>query len=201
MTDYMMMDDINIETKANLTRNVYIVLSQTRTYPARAIRLYTNEPYAHASIAFDEDLEEMYSFARRGIYNPFNAGFIREYIDKGVFGRCNTTACSIYRLQISEDQYTRLRKEIEIFNQNKNTYSYNYLGLIGAAFNIPIRSRQKYFCSQFVAYVLKQSDIHIFSKNYALVKPRDIRVNSNLTSIYEGRLSQYRVYRKKYQTA
>ena len=63
--------------------NIYIVLTQTKTYPARAIRLYTQEPYAHASIAFDENLEEMYSFARRGVYNPFNAGFIREDIDKG----------------------------------------------------------------------------------------------------------------------
>ena len=45
--------------------NIFIVLTQTKTYPARVIRLYTNEPYAHASIAFDENLDEMYSFARR----------------------------------------------------------------------------------------------------------------------------------------
>lgn len=187
--------------KVDSNRNVYIVLSQTKTYPARAIRLYTHEPYAHASIAFDEGLEEMYSFARRGRYNPFNAGFIREYIDKGVFGRFNTTTCSIYRLQITEQQYTCLRKEIDIFNQNKNDYSYNYIGLIGAAFNIPVRARQRYFCSQFVAYVLERSGINIFNKNYALVKPRDIRINPALDTIYEGRLSLYRVYRRKYQIA
>lgn len=187
--------------KLDSYRNVYIVLSQTRTYPARAIRLYTHEPYAHASIAFDEDLEEMYSFARRGRYNPFNAGFIREYIDKGVFGRYHTTACSIYRLQITQEQYACLRNEINIFNQNKKAYSYNYIGLIGAAFNIPVRSRHRYFCSQFVAYVLEQSGINIFNKNYALIKPRDIRINPALETIYEGRLSLYRVYRKKYQIA
>ena len=77
-------------------RTIYIVLTQTKTYPARAIKLYTKEPFAHASIAFDENLEEMYSFARRGKYNPFNAGFIREYIDRGVFGRFKSTRCSIY---------------------------------------------------------------------------------------------------------
>jgi hypothetical protein len=182
-------------------KNLYILLSQTKTYPARAIRLYTHEPYAHASIAFDEDLEEMYSFARRGIYNPFNAGFIREYIDKGVFARYSSTECSIFRLQISEQQYDNLREEIEIFKQNRKYYSYNYLGLVGAAFNIPVQSKQRYFCSQFVAYVLEQSGIHIFNKNYALVKPRDIRTNNNLETVYQGRLSQYRVYRKKCQIA
>jgi hypothetical protein len=191
----------NIDLTEDKGKSIYIVLSQTRTYPARAIRLYTQEPYAHASIAFDEDLEEMYSFARRGVYNPFNAGFIREYIDKGVFGRYSSTECSIYRLRISEGQYERIRREIDIFNQNKDVYSYNYLGLIGAAFNIPVKSKQRYFCSQFVAYILEKSGIHIFNKSYALVKPRDIRVNPHLTNVYEGRLSLYRAYRKKYQMA
>ncbi len=201
MASYRMIKKNILNTRVSNVRNIYIVLSQTKTYPARAIRLYTHEPYAHASIAFDEGLEEMYSFARRGTYNPFNAGFIREYIDRGVFGRFGSTACSIFRIQITEEQYNNLRREIEIFNQNKNTYSYNYLGLIGAAFNIPIRSKQRYFCSQFVAYVLEQSGIHIFHKNYALVKPRDIRINPLLVTVYEGKLSQYRAYKKNYQIA
>lgn len=182
-------------------RTIYIVLTQTKTYPARAIKLYTKEPFAHASIAFDENLEEMYSFARRGKYNPFNAGFIREYIDRGVFGRFKSTRCSIYRLYITERQYQNLRKEIDIFVRNKNSYSYNYLGLIAAAFNIPVRSKSRYFCSQFVAYVLEKSGINIFSKSYALVKPRDIRTNPYLIPVYEGMLSQYRLYRQKFLLA
>ena len=143
----------------------------------------------------------MYSFARRGVYNPFNAGFIREDIDKGIFGRYRSTSCGIYRLKITKEQCERLRKIIEIFNLNKEFYSYNYLGLIGAAFNIPIRSKNKYFCSQFVAYVLEQSGVHIFDKSYALVKPRDIRINPNLDLAYQGRLSEYRIYKRKVRMA
>ena len=188
---------INYKPYEQKNRTIYIVLTQTKTYPARAIKLYTKEPFAHASIAFDENLEEMYSFARRGKYNPFNAGFIREYIDRGVFGRFKSTRCSIYRLYITERQYQNLRKEIDIFVRNKNSYSYNYLGLIAAAFNIPVRSKSRYFCSQFVAYVLEKSGINIFSKSYALVKPRDIRTNPYLIPVYEGMLSQYRLYRQK----
>ncbi len=73
--------NINRFNKGDKQRKIYIVLTQTKTYPARAIRLYTNEPYAHASIALDENLDEMYSFARKGLYNPFNAGFIRANCD------------------------------------------------------------------------------------------------------------------------
>jgi len=174
-------------------RTVYIVLTLTQTYPARVIHLYTSEPYAHASIAFDEDLEEMYSFARRGIWNPFNAGFVEEDINNGIFGKYTSTTCSIYQLKITENQYIRLREEIEVFKCNKSDYSYNYLGLLGAAVNVPIQARQRYFCSQFVAYILERSDIHIFNKDCALVKPSDIRLNPRLKSIYRGRLADYRM--------
>lgn len=181
--------------KVNL-RNIYIVLTQTNTYPARAIRFYTHEPYAHASISFDEELKEMYSFARKGIYNPFNAGFIMEDIEEGIFGRFASTTCCIYELQITNSQYYKLREVIDVFKHSKELYSYNYLGLVGAAFNIPVRSKQRYFCSQFVAYVLKQGDINIFDKDYVLIKPKDIRVNPYLKPIYHGRLSEYRTYKK-----
>lgn len=190
----------NSNNKAD-ERNIYIVLTQTNTYPARAIRFYTHEPYAHASISFDEDLEVMYSFARKGIYNPFNAGFIRENIDAGIFGRFNSTTCCVYKLQINNKQYYKLRNEVDVFERNKDDYSYNYLGLLGAAFNIPIKSKQRYFCSQFVAYVLEKSEINIFDKEYVTVKPKDIRVNPYLKSVYQGRLSEYRIYKKKFKLA
>lgn len=178
-------------------KNVYIVLTQTQTYPARVIHLYTNEPYAHASIAFDEELDEMYSFARRGIWNPFNAGFIEEDINNGIFAKFRSTTCNIYRLKITEEQYIKLREEIEVFRKNKDDYSYNFLGLVAVALNIPVKNKQRYFCSQFVAYVLEQSGIKIFNKNYALVKPRDIRLNPRLKSIYRGKLAEYRITREK----
>jgi hypothetical protein len=182
--------NINKEIK---NRTVYIVLTLTQTYPARVIHLYTSEPYAHASIAFDEDLAEMYSFARRGIWNPFNAGFVEEDINRGIFGKYLSTTCNIYQLKITETQYIKLREEIDVFKYNKDEYSYNYLGLLGAAVNIPIQIRQRYFCSQFVAYILERSDIKIFNKDCALVKPSDIRLNPRLKSIYRGKLAEYRM--------
>lgn len=101
MRNHKTFNNLILENETKRTKEIYIVLTQTSTLPSRAIRLYTHEPYAHASIAFDEELMEMYSFARRGIYNPFNAGFIREYIDKGVFGRFESTDCRIYSLRIT----------------------------------------------------------------------------------------------------
>lgn len=187
----------DIVKKDKKSKKIYIVLSQTYTYPARMIHFYTSEPYSHASLAFDEELNEMYSFARRGLRNPFNAGFVEEDINHGIFGKCTSTICNVYQLKITQEQYNKLREEIEVFKMNKDDYSYNFLGVLGVALNVPIKTKQRYFCSQFVAYILEKSDIHIFNKNCSLVRPRDIRLNPRLKSIYKGKLADYRIFKTK----
>lgn len=173
-------------------RSVYIVLSQTDTIPARLIRFYTKEPYAHASLALDEELKEMYSFARKGLYNPLNSGFVEEHLDSGVFGRCKTAQCCIYELKITQEQYNHIKQEIDLFKRNQNLYSYNFLGLLGVIFNIPIQTGCTYFCSQFVATILERSDVSILDKHSALVRPVDFRLNPHLTPVYAGLLTEYR---------
>ena len=181
--------------RAQKNREVYIMLSQTRTYFARLIKLYTREPYAHASIAFDEDLEEMYSFARLRPKNPFISGFLEEDITSGVFGACTETTCCVYSLKVTEEQYARLKSEVEIFKKNRNKYSYNFLGIVGVMIHKPINSENRYFCSQFVAYILDKGGINLFNKDSGLVRPFDIRVCPKLKKVYQGKLVNYRQYR------
>lgn len=181
---------------ANEIRNhyIYILLSQTQTFPSKIIRLYTRKPYAHASIAFDERLDEMYSFARRGIWNPLNAGFIREDIDTGIFGRYVDTMCCIYRLKVTQEQYDNMRDIIERFKSDSMSYSYNFLGVAAIAFNKSLDREKKYFCSQFVAYVLKMSGIEVSEKTPGLVTPMDLAKYDELETVYVGRLHDYRKY-------
>ena len=61
---------------------IYILLTDTGTWFSRAIKLYTGAPYNHASIALDEELNELYSFGRKVYTNPFSAGFVQEHIDR-----------------------------------------------------------------------------------------------------------------------
>ena len=68
------------------TKYIYVLLSRTHTTPARLIRFFTREPYSHASIALDIELNQLYSFARKHIHNPFDCGFIEENIETGIFG-------------------------------------------------------------------------------------------------------------------
>lgn len=174
------------------TAEVYIVLSQTNTYPARLIRLYTKEPYSHVSISLDPRLEEMYSFARRGLYNPLNAGFVEEDIETGVFGKKHQTVCNIYKVTTTIEKYQRLKEEINNFKSNEEYYSYNFLGLLGVMMKMPVHTGNRFFCSQFVSYVLNKSEIIDFKKHCALVTPMDFRSHEELTLVYHGRLKEYR---------
>lgn len=171
---------------------IYIILTQTQTIPSKIIRMYTREPYAHASIALDIELKQMYSFARKRINNPFDCGFIYEDIEGGIFARDKDTKCNIYAIPVINEQYKRVVKEIEVFKKNQNKYSYSYLGIVGCMFDVPVIRADKFFCSQFVAYILNRSGIQLFHKSHALTRPMDIRLTLLPYKIYHGKLCKYR---------
>lgn len=189
---------LNQKRNSEKTKCVYILLSKTATIPSRMIKMWTKEPYAHASLAFDIELQEMYSFARKGIKNPFNCGFISEDITKGIFGRDKDTTCMVLRLWVTSAQYKQIVRNIDKFKREKSFYGYNYIGIVGVMCNRAIERRYNYFCSQFVYYVLEKSGIKLFDKKPGLVKPEDFRTGDGMEIIYEGRLHDYRQYLENY---
>lgn len=180
-------------------RYIYILLSRTHTIPARLIRLLTRAPYSHTSLALDVELKEMYSFARRHIYNPFDSGFVNEDIEKGIFGRDKNVYCSVYAIPVTEEQYRVVRKELQHFIENSELYNYNYSGLFGVLFGKNVSRDYRYFCSQFVSHVLSRSGIELFKKEAGLIQPYDFHLKLQSQIIYEGKLSEYREYVRNWQ--
>lgn len=181
-------------------RYIYVLLSRTHTMPARLIRLFTREPYSHTSIALDMELNALYSFARRNMYNPFNSGFVNEDIETGIFGSDNNIFCSVYAIPVTEEQYQKVCQEIEGFVQNKELYNYNYMGLVGVLFGKNVADEKRYFCSQFVSHILSRSGIHLFQKENGLIRPYDFHIRLKDSRIYKGKLSEYRQYLKQHQS-
>ena len=85
-------------------KKIYIVLTHTGTLLSKLIKKYTKYDFSHVSIALDIELKEMYSFGRLRPSNPFFAGFVHEYIDKGTFKRFYNTTAKIYSLEVTEEQ-------------------------------------------------------------------------------------------------
>ncbi len=169
-------------------KKVYVLLTDTGTVLTRLIKLYTKSDLNHASIAFDEELEELYSFGRKHKTNPFIGGFVKENICSGLFKKAK---CAVYSCSVTEFEYYQLRRNVKNIEKHQQDYKYNLLGLFGILLNIEIDRKNAYFCSQFVATLLDQSGICIFDKPLTLVSPKDLQEAKQLHLVYEGDLSAY----------
>lgn len=173
------------------TKEIYVILSYTGTMLCKTIKLFTKAEYCHVSIALDKDLNEMYSFGRLNPYNPFIGGFVHEHINSGTFKRFKKTKCLIYSINISEEQYDKLKKLIKEFEKNKNKYSFNIIGMFAAGFNIKYKKEKGFYCAEFVKHVIEHSKINLDLPD--IIKPIDFKDNNYLKLVYEGRLNKYGV--------
>jgi len=167
---------------------IYIVLTDTGTWLARLIRLYTKAPLNHASIAFDPGLTEVYSFGRKRPANPFVGGFVREDFGGELF---RDAPCAIYKCVVSEKQYHHIRDSIRRFEKEAHRYKYNFLGLFGVLFKIQIRRNYAFFCSQFVAFLFEQAGLRLVPKSPSMTTPSDFSTAESLELVYTGKLRDF----------
>ncbi len=170
-------------------RSIYVVLTRTNTVISRLIRYFTKDEYTHASISLDKELKYMYSFGRKWTYNPFIGGFKHENIDQGAYKFSKKLPGVIIELNVSEEQYFRAKRILNEFIYNSSDYKYNYLGLINSIMHKENYYDYRFLCSEFVYYVLNESNIINFDKPRNLVRPQDfLKLEGNI--IYEGDLRE-----------
>ncbi|MGX7393724.1 hypothetical protein [Carnobacterium mobile] len=167
---------------------IYLVLSDTNTLFSKTIKFYTKAEYNHASIALDPTLVDIYSFGRKQPRNPFVAGFIQEDLTRDYFLRAQ---CNILTCEVTPVQFKLLSDLIQYYEQTKNMYRYNLIGLVTLALKIDFKRHDAFFCSQFVATLLAESTIHEFQKEFHFITPQDLEVLPIFESIYTGSLYGY----------
>ena len=173
--------------KENMQK-VYILLTRTNTIMARFLRQMTGDEFTHASLALDAKLDRMYSFARRNFYFPLIGGFIAENIHTGVFGHQPDTTCALYELEVSAESYQRICAIIQSFFDEYALYRYSFLGLALIKLGIAHQRPYRFFCSQFVAYVLSQSGALELPKDCSLITPNFFAQLPQLKLVYKGPL-------------
>lgn len=167
---------------------IYVLLTDTGTWFTRLIKLATRSPLNHASISFDRELHEVYSFGRKNPDNPFIGGFVKEDMSNKLF---YGAACALYRCPVDSQTYEQMKQYIYRIEQEKQDYKYNFLGLFGVLLKIRYERKNAYFCSQFVAAVLEQSGFSIAGKPSCMVRPNDFCSLPDFTLVYEGPLNPY----------
>ncbi len=170
-------------------KKIYIVLSYTGTILSRIVRLYTHKEYSHVSIALDRNLEYMYSFGRLNPYNPFIGGFVQESPNYGTFKRFKNTKTKIYSLEVSDEDYLKIKNAIEEVSRNRETYKFNVIGLITVMIHYHIKREKCFYCAEFVKHVLNSSNLELDLPE--IIKPDDFQKVNGMDLIYIGRLSEY----------
>ncbi|MDD2505132.1 MAG: hypothetical protein PHF21_02530 [Bacilli bacterium] len=172
-------------------KKIYIMFSYTGTLFSKFLTLFSEEKYVHVSIALDSKFKNVYSFGRKNPRRIFPAGFVKEDL-KLIYTLYSNSITRIYELEISEDQYNKLKKIInETYINNEKMYRYNIKGLPMINFNLSYQREYHYVCSQFCGKVLMDAGIYDFNKDYSIIKPKDLIELENLKLIYEGRIKDY----------
>lgn len=177
--------------KDEKTKYLYILLTDTGTLFSKVIKLYTSATYPHVSLSLDKHLHELYSFGRKHPRNPLNGGFVKEDVYQGIYRYFPNTRCILFKLPVTNKQYEQTKRIVRAFQKRQEVYRYNLLGLFGVMIDYPIGLKNAYFCSHFVAHVLKKSQIELWNKPSSLVTPNDFFHHASLEVVYEGKLYDY----------
>lgn len=173
-------------------KKIYIILTHTGTILSRIIKYYTKDEFSHVSIALDSDLEEMYSFGRLNAYNPFWGSFVHEYIDKGTFKRFKKTRAEVYSIFVADEQYEKAQKVISYFNNNKQKYRFNFIGLACVSIHKKIKRKNTFYCAEFVRHILKVSGVTEVNELPEITRPEDFKKLNGIMLEYKGLLRRYK---------
>lgn len=169
---------------------IYIVLSHTGSMPSKLIRKVTKDYYTHVSISIDSSLTNMYSFGRKYLYTPYPAGFVKENINHGLYKLKKNAFISVYKVYISKKEFKHILQIIKTFEENKNSYFYDYRGALGVYFKKNMFTENGYVCSSFVNEVLNQIGIATNKRDWE-IRPQDFSSLNRCQLIYEGYSSLY----------
>ena len=173
-------------------KKIYLPLIETGTIISKILRKYTKHLYNHVSISLRDDLSEMYSFGRLNPYIFCWGGFVIEHPGKGIYKRFPKTRTKVLELTVSDQSFDIIKNCIDQFIRDKDSYGYNYRGIFAAKRNKGYQgSYRKFYCSQFVNYLLVCA--HVLPEDYfgEFVRPEDFSSIENATVVYEGLLTDY----------
>ena len=172
-------------------KNIYIVLTYTGTVISKLIKGYTKDEFSHSSISLDLNLNEMYSFGRIYTFTPLIAGFVHEHIHAGTFKKFFNTQAKVYSMEVTDEQFNKVKDIIEHFKKEKSKYKFNMLGLCAAGLNKKIHMKNYFYCAEFVKYILDNAGIE--TNLPEVVKPEHFKNLNKLSEIYSGFLRDYKL--------
>lgn len=173
-------------------KNIYIILTRSNTVISKLIGIFTHEPFTHASIAFDDTLEKMYSFARFYANMPLPAGLTEENIRRGFYKKRSRMPCALLSLSVDDKTYYEAKNYVDEMMCRRSELRYSILGLVLCSFRIRYEFRNHFFCSQFVSKILAECCHVKLPKDSSLMHPYDLLKIPEIIPVYMGELGDVR---------
>lgn len=144
---------------------LYILFSATPYRMGRLIRFVTGERYNHVAIALEEDLKELYAFARRYYHTPLYGGFVTEHPYR-YHHNGSTANIRLCRLPVTDTQWQQLSKRLSYMRSHPQRYLYNHLSALAAPFHQKISVRDAYTCAEFTVSILQELNYNFTSRKF-----------------------------------
>ena len=174
------LENLQDKIQENFPRHITILLTRFPDPYSKTVSVWTRFHYTHASIGLDEDVNTFYSFVTKG--------FIVEKVTRYVRPEWKPLPCELYHIPVTEEHYQHIKEILRTFVERKSSLQYTKLGVLLSLLRIPHKRKNKYFCSQFVAEVLKDSQCAIISKHPSLYMPKDISKLPQKHLVFKGTL-------------
>lgn len=143
-------------------KQVSVLLTRYNDRMSQFVYWISGRNYTHSSIALEDDPDNFYSFNYRG----FTMETVEKHRRRGVKYSC------CYQLQVPDEVYEYIRQRIDLFQNHREEYQYNRIGVFLCIIRMPLLKREKhYFCSEFVAELLEESGAVTLKKKPSLYFP------------------------------
>jgi len=142
------------------TKHISMILTQFNDPFSRFVKVAAKQEYTHISLGL-EGYEEAFTF-------NFN-GFALEKSYK-LLNRKKTIRLV---LEVSDEEYEIIENQVINFQKQRDLFKYTRFGVVMCVFGIPLVMKNRYFCSQFVAEVLKNAGIKLTRKS-SLYLPQNL---------------------------
>ncbi len=137
---------------------IYIVFSSTNSGMGKLIRLMTHNRFNHVSLAFEEDLRIMYSFARYHKNSPLVGGFVEEHPER-FFVEHQDIYIKICKVPLKKERYDEVKKIVLNFLCRKEEIVYNSFSALTSLVHKSIYIKNAYTCVEFVAFILQMENV------------------------------------------
>lgn len=142
------------------SKYIYVVLSRTSTKIAKTIRFIKKAKYSHAAISLDENLSQIYGFAREQYYTPLLGKLVKESLTSYTLNRNDEVPVKVFRIPVSKEMYDHVCKKIfDIFNDPE--FYYNLLSAATQPISQGFETYKAYTCIEFVMMILREMNFPI----------------------------------------